>query len=167
MTINTRLPLRLCARVVIWKGNKVCITLRKREGVLVNCNVPGGGVEGTNTLEETATIEALEEVGLQIRNAKPLGVRLAMHHAMPKGERAATWSGTDSHYLSAEFVRVDHSLHNADGDALPYEWMEVPAAIKLIKALPFNEFNETKIQVLLVAQEQRSRSHGLPASQRW
>lgn len=167
--MNTpNLPLRLTVRVVIRKGNKVCLMVKKKDGVVQYCSMPGGGVEEGSTLLLSAVEECLEEVGILIRNVKPLGVNIARQHPMPKAERSDTWGGTDTHYVVADFVRMNSSKLNIEGDALPYVWVEIPEAIRMIEESPPSDFNPTKIEALKATLALSSSGAGKrPPSQRW
>ncbi len=54
------------ARVILVKNNKVALIKRVKEGQVYYV-VPGGGVEGGETLEECIIREAMEELGLWIK----------------------------------------------------------------------------------------------------
>ncbi len=54
------------ARVILVKNNKVALIKRVKEGQVYYV-VPGGGVEGGETLEECIIREAQEELGLWIK----------------------------------------------------------------------------------------------------
>jgi 8-oxo-dGTP pyrophosphatase MutT (NUDIX family) len=146
--MTTNLPLRSTVRVIIRKGDEICLCIKKKNGHIINYNVPGGGVEEGHSEEQTAIKEALEEVGLRITNVKPLNIRLARQHPMGDAERNATWSGTDTAYFLGDFERVDMSLHGTAGDALYWEWKHIKEAIRLVEEGPRDPFTATKIKAL-------------------
>jgi 8-oxo-dGTP pyrophosphatase MutT (NUDIX family) len=146
--IDTSLPLRLTVRVVIKREGEICLCHKVRDGKIVDYNVPGGGVEDGDTMEQTAIKEALEEVGIRIHNVKAMGLRLPKHHVMGMAERNKIWSGTDTHYFEADFLSFDRTLHGSAGDALPFEWCTPEEAILKIKSGPQSEFNIMKVQAI-------------------
>lgn len=152
-TVNTNLPLRPTVRVIVRRDRKVCIILNKRDGVVFDYNVPGGGIEPGETPESTAMQECLEEVGIKIQNVREVGVRLKKHHPMWKPERNLIWSGTDTIYLLADFDHENLSQHGADNDAVDYQWMTTEEAVACVRSLPQTEFTPTLIHALEVAEQ--------------
>ena len=164
--VDTSLPLRLTVRVVIKRGDKVCLCMKYKNGAVVDYNVPGGGVEDGETMEQAVIKEALEEVGVRVHNVKAMGLRLPKHHLMGKPERNAIWSGTDTHYFEADFLRVDTSKLGDDGDALPFSWVTAQEAIDLVKTGPYSEFNAMKVEALemVLPKDQQNKK---PAFLKW
>lgn len=144
------LPLRLVVRVVIFRGDKVCLCRKMQDGKLVALNFPGGGVEtGTdmNAMVHAVEMEALEEVGIKVKNIQALGINYPAKHPMG-AKREHLFSGTDNHYFRADYDGEDHRLLNKEGDAMSYDWVAVKEAIRRIKSGPESQFNEIRLRAL-------------------
>lgn len=145
---RSHLPLRQVARVVIERGGRILITHVRRSGQTeIACyNFPGGGVEPGDTPEFTAAQESLQEVGVKIKNVRPLGVNLEAEHEMgPK--RNHLFRGTDNHYYVAEFDGYNKELFNSEGDGMSFSWETPESAIRLIQT-KHDAFNQIRIDVI-------------------
>lgn len=64
--------------------NKICMIKSEKYGFY---QLPGGGVEPDETLEETLRRETIEETGWQIVNAKPIGYVVEHYDKMQNNKR--------------------------------------------------------------------------------
>jgi 8-oxo-dGTP pyrophosphatase MutT (NUDIX family) len=148
---HKELPLRLVVRVVIYKGNEICLCQKIKDGKLIALNFPGGGVEeGTDlaAMIKAVELEALEEVGIKVKNIESLGINSPAKHEMFNPKRVGVYSGTDTYYFKAEYAGEDKRYWNKEGDAMPYTWETPKEAIRKIEHGPESEFNGIRIQVL-------------------
>lgn len=143
------LPLRLNVRVIVVKGDKICLGhIKDNKGIIRNYQFPGGGVEEGETLEEAATREVLQEVGLKFKNLRRLRYEVQTKHRLKGGDRAAKYSGTDMVYFIADYDGEDHSRLNEEGDGMPFEWLNTFEAWTCIEFGPYLPFNDQKIEAL-------------------
>lgn len=143
---RSHLPLRMVARVLIMKDDHLLLGKKWDAAGNLYYNFPGGGVEEGDSAEETVQKEALEEVGVQVRNIRPLNVHLEAEHPMGS-KREHLFRGTDNHYFVADFVRYDTSKLNSEGDEMPVIWVTPFTALRLIKQTD-NPFNVIRIQAI-------------------
>lgn len=136
-------PLRARAEVMIWRDGKVLIT-NGRSGIHTWHGLPGGGIDEGETPEEAAAREALEEVGIAVRNAKLTG-ETAVQPNPPGlyGARARMYGGAFTVLVKADFSKIDRSLLGIEGDAAPFTWMTPQEAINAISGDP-SQFRDGK-----------------------
>lgn len=132
MTTNKR-PYRQRVELVIWKRNKILITINPYKGG-VWYGLPGGGVDGDD-LEEAVRREALEEVGIAVKELKHTGFSSIKHGYASEGrpDRQEKYGGSETHLYEADYDKLDHSLYNKDGDAVDFVWMSSRIAYQLLK----------------------------------
>ena len=134
ITTDERLPLRERVEIVITKGAEVLLILSSSPVLFPDWRgFPGGGQDG-NTLEEACRLECLEEVGIKIKNLRPLGINLKEPHVSGKGTRKSEYRGSRTTWYAAEYDGEDHSLLNADNDAKKFEWVSREAAKQKLMA---------------------------------
>lgn len=143
-----QLPLRPVARILIVKDGKICLAqVRDDHGKLVCYNFPGGGVDNGDNHEETCRKEALEEVGIIVKNIRPIGLEVPAEHPMGK-KREHLYRGTNNIYFTGEYVGEDKTHLNSEGDEMKFTW-EIPSkAIRLIKTGPPDAFNDVRIAAI-------------------
>lgn len=127
-------PYRSRVELVIWKNGKVLVTVNG-EGSSRWYGLPGGGVDGDENLLEAVAREALEEVGIQIKNLRHTGeIGIKEGYKSAHADREAIYRGSETHLYEADYDKEDHRLLGKDGDAVPYEWMTPKQAHDLFKA---------------------------------
>lgn len=146
------LPLRPNVRVIITKGDLICLGhIKDNKGIIRNYQFPGGGVENGETPEEAVVRETLQEVALRIKNLRKLGYRTQTKHKLKGEDRAALYSGTDMCYYIAEYDGEDNSRFNEEGDGMAYEWLTPLEVWMAIEHGPYIPFNDQKLKALNVA----------------
>lgn len=116
-------PLRYRAEIMIWRQGKVLVTYNTR-GPYCWYGLPGGGIEEGESVVEAAVREALEEVGIAVRNVLPTGeVHIGSNPPGMWGARARIYGGTHTTLVKGEYVGPDHSLYGREGDVANYLWM--------------------------------------------
>lgn len=115
---------------------------------------PGGGIEEGLDIAENIRKECLEEIGVQVKNIVSLELALEYEVNYPNPERAKMYRGGKDHWYTAEFVKVDNHLHNTEGDALDFEWVQIDRAMEMIKTGPESSFNPTRLKAL-----ERTKKH--------
>lgn len=145
--MKPKLPLRTKVEVIILKANKLCIAKQySADKKKYWYTFPGGGVEEGDTLLQTAEKECLEEVGVQIKNAKLLGLNKVFENPPMKDDRKAEYSGVDVHYVVADYDKLDIRLFNTEGDGLIKLWVSREEAIASF--LGNGEFGDLRIKAL-------------------
>jgi 8-oxo-dGTP pyrophosphatase MutT (NUDIX family) len=130
-------------------GELVCLCRHNDQaGILTEYDIPGGGVEPGDTLEETVVKECLEEVGMLVNGIEILDAVDIQHHEHSLPDRAERYSGTHNTYYAAVYVGQDASLHGDDDDTMHYEWLTVLEAIQRIEQGPVSPFNAGRIKAL-------------------
>lgn len=129
-----RLPLRDRVEVLITKGDEVLLILSSSPLLFPDWRgLPGGGVDN-NTPEEACRLECLEEVGIRVKNIRPLNISLKESHVSGKGNRKEKYRGSKTVWYTAEYDGEDHSLLNSDNDAKKYEWVHRAMAKVMLMA---------------------------------
>ena len=118
MKIDRHLSLMLLKR-----GNKICLGIKKRGFGIGKLTEPGGKVEPNETYLEAAIRETSEEVGIQVREAREVG-KIIYHELHYKGEPE-----TDMTHV---FLSEDFSGEPTKTDELEPKWYDVDA-------LPFDK----------------------------
>lgn len=145
---NKQLPLRPVARVIIVKNGKICLgKVIDEHGKLVCYNFPGGGIDNGDSAEETCRKEALEEVGIVVKNIRPTGMEHAAEHPMGK-KREHLYRGTNNMYYAGDYDGEDKTRLNSEGDQMPFSWETPDNAIKMIEAGPESVFNVVRIDAI-------------------
>lgn len=142
--------------VYILKDDKFIIGFRK------NSNdkylPPGGGIEKGQTLEQAATMECLEELGIRIKNPVLITketYKVDWYKMQAKGielsdkikNRMKTWKGQELHFMKADFDRVDKQYYGRDNDAM------IPVVVskqKLLQELSKNKWEVSKHRIKIV-----------------
>lgn len=138
---------RQCIRVIIVNGKEILLGKKYVKGEFVGYEFPGGGLEGDDI--NTAVVkECLEEVGIQVKNPKALGVEYQYDIDYPKPERAKLYRGGRDIWMTAEFVRKNTELHDSEGDALPYSWETIEKAREKIHKGPKSRYNAARLEAL-------------------
>lgn len=119
-------------RVIIRKGNQVLLGERKHDTRIVH-SFPGGGIEYGETVEQAAIKECLEEVGVKIENVVKFGYEIKFPFAFQSPERDKKYKGVNNIWVMAEFVKVDKSEFDMEGDGFPYAWVSIEEAERRIK----------------------------------
>ena len=129
------LPYRLRSEVLIHKDGKVLITVNG-EGDNVWHGLPGGGVEEGQSPADAARQEALEEVGIAVKNIRDSGESSVKEgYLARKGleERQLMYRGSKTHLFEADFDKEDKTILGTEGDRAKYKWMTPTEAHALIK----------------------------------
>ena len=135
-------------RIIIVKDNQILLGKKFISGKFVYYEFPGGGVEEGDTFEDTVVKECLEEVGILVNNVRSLGVQNQYEVDYPKPERAKLYRGGQDNYFTCDYVKQDKRLYNADNDTLPYIWVTINKAIKLINEGPESRFNPARLEAI-------------------
>ena len=148
MQTDTR-PYRSCVRIVIRKGNEVLLGTRYYDdGSLMYYEFPGGGIEKGDSIVETVKKEAMEEVGVVVDNVRSLDLHFVYDISYTNPVRAKKYRGGEDVWYVADYVKLDHSVHGKEGDALPHTWVKVNKAIEMIKKGPASKYNEARLAAL-------------------
>lgn len=151
---STTLPSRPSVRAVIVKGNRICLCKKlDKEGKNSYYVFPGGGIEEGQSQSKAVEVECLEEVGIVVTNVLYLGLTDEQRDNVVQGERAKQFGGIKNYYFMATYSREDKSLYNSQGDALEYEWLTIPEAIKKITKGPESVFSKSRIAALKLVEE--------------
>lgn len=130
-TMNGK-PLRYRAEIMIWRDGKVLITNGKH-GTYVWHGLPGGGIDEGETPEQAAAREALEEVGVAVKNVQQTGeVYIGPNPPGLYGARARMYGGVHTTLLKADFDKFDQRLLGVEGDAATFTWMTPKDAVAAI-----------------------------------
>lgn len=139
---------RRCVRIVIVKGKQVLLGKKYIDNKFIGYEFPGGGIEDKDSEVETVIKEALEEVGILVKNPVNLHLRYRYDIDYSKPERAKLFKGGEDIWYMAEFAKKDDTLHGIENDKLPYTWESVDSAIEKIKRGPQSRFNAARIEAL-------------------
>lgn len=146
--LNDKRGYRKCVRVVIVKGKEILLGKKYITGRFVGYEFPGGGVDYGDDVNSTVTKECLEEVGIQVKNPKPLGIERQYDIDYQNPERAKLFRGGIDIWMIANFVRKNEAKHDSEDDALPYTWETIGKAREKIKNSPANRFNQARLEAL-------------------
>jgi 8-oxo-dGTP pyrophosphatase MutT (NUDIX family) len=140
--------IRKKVEVLIFNGNKILIAEVKKGSYLL----PGGGIEGNDSLEETAKKECLEEIGVRIKNVRKS--KYTHYYEIDQNDSRfikagrMSYKGLHTTLMLAEFDGEDKSLFNIEGDGMPYKWVTIDSAIKILGQNEFKIFAEWRVAVL-------------------
>lgn len=148
---------RNCVRVIITKGNLVLLGRKYKDGNLLCYEFPGGGVEEDSSFEETVVKECLEEIGILVKDIVSLNLKYKYELAYPNPKRAKLYRGGEDNWFVCKYDKQDKSLYNDDKDAMPYSWVTIDQAIKLISEGPESSFNSIRIKALLKLTEHSNK----------
>lgn len=143
---------RHVVRVFIMKEGKVCIGEVIKNGEFAGYQFPGGGVEEGQTVNEALIEECLQEVGIVVGTPVSISHKAKFKHPMSSKERSIKYCGTDTDYYMADFVAMDRSKFNKEGDGMNFQWVEISEAAKMISEGPESMFNEVRIEALISLQ---------------
>lgn len=159
MTINTIDPkttdiskykLRRKAEIIIRKGNKYLICLPTQDKPFHA--FPGGGIDEGETPIEAAQREALEEVGVQVTNARLLPFE-RVFVSIDNSNRVQKWDGGHSYYIAGDFDKINISKLGSEGDAREYEFMTYEQIKIVFKLLKNNDFARVRFEILTLLHE--------------
>ena len=86
--------LRKCVRVIITNGNSILLCKKYIKGKFSSYIFPGGGFDNGDDLINTAIKECLEEVGILIKNVKPIGLEITHEFEFEKPKRVKLYKGS-------------------------------------------------------------------------
>ncbi len=164
-TVDTRLY-RECVRVVIVKKDKILLGKKFIKGKFVCYEFPGGGIEDNQTPQETVVKEMLEEVAIKVNKVELLNYSQKYEINYPNPERAKLYRGGVDIWCTCDFVKYDDSLFDVENDALPYTWVTVDDAIKLIKEGPQSDYNVARLHVLNMINDKKNNKEQ-PRYSKW
>jgi 8-oxo-dGTP pyrophosphatase MutT (NUDIX family) len=142
--VNPRVRKRV--EVVIRKGDEFLLIHAAKTHLYPDWRgFPGGGIDD-QTEEEACVTECLEEVGIMIKNLRPLHLTLSETNVSSKGDRQSDYNSTHTSWYAAEFHAVDGSLLGRDGDAKIVEWVNYEKARARLK-----KSNSNRMECQLVA----------------
>lgn len=152
---------RRCVRIVITKGKLVLLGKKYIDGKFIGYEFPGGGVESSDSEAETVVKEALEEVGILVKNVSSLRLRYQYDIDYAKPERAKLYKGGEDVWYMADFAKKDDSLHDTEGDMLTYTWETIDKARQKLLAGPQSKFNPARLEALTKVNDLISTRPGL------
>jgi 8-oxo-dGTP pyrophosphatase MutT (NUDIX family) len=128
------LPYRDRVEVVIQKDDKILVTKNKdKESGKEWFGFPGGGLDGQKAVEACQN-ESLEEVGVRIKNIKPLDLEFTEEGGMSKKDnRHLKYRGSITKWYSADFDEMDRSKLGEDNDSRKYAWKTHQEALQAVK----------------------------------
>lgn len=136
-------PYRQRVAVVVMHDSKVLVTHHEAYAPYKGhvYDLPGGGIEDGQTPEDAVIAECAEEVGVKVRNIRPLNslVHRALFPELKPGEgtpvqieRRKFFAGVESIAYVADYDgKVNHGRGFAE-DAMEWEWMSVHDAQQLM-----------------------------------
>lgn len=134
-------PLRRRAEIMIWRDGKILVT-HNRHGTHRWYGLPGGGIDHGETPRDAAVREALEEVGIAVRNVVNTGeVFIGKNPPGLYGPRARMYGGVHTTLFKGDYDRVDHSIYGSEGDPAPFIWLTPKEAYKIFLDL-YNDNND-------------------------
>lgn len=148
---------RRCVRIVIVKGKQVLLGKKYIDNKFIGYEFPGGGIEPKDSETETVVKEALEEVGILVRNPVNLHLRYCYDIDYTNPERAKLHKGGEDVWYMADFAKRDEALHGIENDKLPYTWETIDKAIDKIRKGPQSRFNAARIEALKAVDEKISK----------
>ena len=120
--------------------------------------LPGGGIDDGETINQAANRESKEEVGLSIKNIK--GVNIPPKNIL-WGKALAKWmndkgrkhDGNKTYYRTAKIDKVDKSVLGVDGDEMDGEFFTKKEMLNGLKSSlsskdKFKPFRESDVEVL-------------------
>lgn len=131
--ITSSLPYRERAEVLIHHKGNVLITTNHRDDGSIWHGLPGGGIEEGNTPEEAATREALEEVGVAVKNIRhsgEIGVKEGYSARTSKAHRAQMYRGSKTHLIEADYDGRNLEHYGHEDDTAEFTWMTPEEACK-------------------------------------
>ncbi len=128
------LPYRDRVEVVIQKDDKILLTKNKNKETNEEWyGFPGGGVDD-QTEKLACENECLEEVGVAIKNIKPIGDSFKEEGGLGKKEdRHLKFRGSLTKWFTADFYSMDKSKMGDDGDSRKYTWLSHEEALEAVK----------------------------------
>ncbi len=128
METKLPLPLRKRVEVIIKRDDGTFLLIKGDPEKYPKWRAfPGGGMDD-QTPEEACINEALEEVGIRVKNVRYLNVHLPEPHVSAKGDRKSEFSGSETYWYDAVFVGIDTSKLGSDNDAKDFEWLHFSKA---------------------------------------
>jgi ADP-ribose pyrophosphatase YjhB (NUDIX family) len=155
-----QLPLRPAVRVIVTKGERICLCKQTDNGKFACYAFPGGGIEAHQDHHAAVKAECLEEVGINVTNIVSLNL-IDERHGVQNfwGDWAKKYSGSKDFYYIAQYLNEDRRLFNTHGDGYEYEWLTIPEAVHRIKHGPESEFNAMRIKALDLASQHLSNKN--------
>lgn len=120
---------RECVRVIIVKGNKVLLCNRIVKSNTRLYTFPGGGVEGRDTYPQTVRKEVMEEVGLAVKNIRPLGFTVQYEYANWDLDWRSLYKGSHDVFYLADYDKVARELDGTHPDEMDYNFYTFKEAI--------------------------------------
>lgn len=111
------------AEIMIWKHGKVLMTVVESPGGTWY-GLPGGGIDEGETPVEAAIREALEEVGIRVKDAQDTyeySIREGWPHATH--EHSIMYTPAKTYLIRATFDRPDTSKLGIEGDAMNFKFV--------------------------------------------
>ncbi len=119
--------------LLIHHRGKVAVTVN-RDGNQIWHGLPGGGLDEGETPEAGAAREALEEIGLKVRNIRYSGeMSVKEGYKSNHADRVARYKGSYTLLFEADYDGEDNSILNKDGDQTKFKWMTPREAYSLIE----------------------------------
>lgn len=151
--------------VLITKDDRVCVAWWKGIKTAENICFPGGGVEEGDTHEQTAVKECLEEVGIQIKNIRYLGIREKGTTVFSTVKEGLEKYGAETFVYTAEYEDVNMKVFNIEGDGMEYEWLTIDQAIELMK--DSGEYASLRLKSLNALAQSFPKQSNISLLQRW
>ncbi len=110
--------------VLIWhKELKAFLIAKWEKPDGVQYVFPGGGVESGESVEQAAIKEALEEVGVRIKDVSKIHEGPIKPIPLEDTSSQVLFIGDVTIYVFARYSDRDYSKHNCEGDAMEFDWM--------------------------------------------
>lgn len=159
---------RHAVRVIVEKEGSILLGSHcNKKGTRLMYLFPGGGVDEGESLEQAAVKEVKEEVGLAIKNIRPIGHETYYDKKFDKPSRAKLYKGSHDVWLCAKYSSKDTSQLGVKGDSFNYEWMHVEEVVNIFQWLPQDNYTKRILRALeayktfLIALSLKSHQHRL------
>lgn len=146
---------RICVRGLILHEDKVLLATTRHKSGRDIYKMPGGGVEGKETLEEALVKEVLEEVGVDISDVESMDLVTTIEGRYRDYRKHVEYDRLIEHWFTATYLKENLRLYGIEGDGMKWSWSSIKEAIRLIKTNPNSKLYVSTITALQQLQKTR------------